>query len=1108
MRFTSLALLSLILLFTACGDDSSKDSKLAQKGAKKSNQKLFAQVPSTHSGIDFSNDFSVETELQFFDYQYIFNGGGVAAGDINNDGLTDLFFAGNEVGNKLYLNKGGLKFEDITTSAGITAEDKWSVGVTMADVNGDGFLDIYVSCSGNREADERRNTLFINQGNLTFKEMAKDYGVDDPGYATQSGFLDYDLDGDLDLYVLNHGNNWIGENQYLKPEGPRPLHADKLYKNNGDGTFTESSVEAGLIFESVGGWGLGLAIGDVNDDRYPDIYISNDYDTPDYLYISQGDGTYKEEVKKWTRHVSLYSMGNDIADFNNDGWNDIYSLDMAAEDNERIKTQMSAMQPGKFYNLVNFGLIHQYMYNALQMNNGNGSFSDIAQMAGVHSTDWSWAPLIADFDNDGWKDLFVSNGYRIDDRDNDYRIQMSKQYGASETVAKEDALKRFQAAPSTPLPNYIYKNNGDLSFSKKSYEWGVGHKGFSQGAVFADLDNDGDLELVLNNLKEKAWLYENKSNEISESKFLRVNIKGPGLNTKGYGSKVMIRTNEGIQFQEVQPTRGYLSSVEAVVHFGIKAGVSVQALEVEFPDGKKVTVKNPELNQTMLVDYESARTLSKKIETRTLFADITDQLKPSYLHTENKYDDFEKEILLPHRNSQHGPGIAVGDANGDGLEDFYVGGAHQQSGKLYLQKKSGQFVQAGKQPWVREKDCEDLEALFFDADSDGDQDLYVVSGGNEFPENSYALQDRLYVNDGKGNFTLDPKALPTMLTSGGVVIEGDYDGDGDPDLFVGGRLVPGKYPYPARSYILRNDGGVFVDVTKDIASDVETIGLITDARWVDVDKDGRLDLLAVGEWTSINFYMNKEDGFKVLDNDLLANQIGWWYSIGVEDMDGDGDPDFFLGNLGLNYKYKASHEEPFHIYCDDFDNSGNLDIVLGYYNQGTCYPVRGRTCTSQQIPSIKKKFPTYKEFATASLEDVYGDKLNTALHYAATNFASVYLENKGNGQFEIQKLPIESQISSINAFVIRDFNGDGEKEVVYSGNLFTAEVETPRNDASIGGMLKRNKEGKFDFVSPSLTGYYTPGDVKDLELVKLATGKYAILVANNNDEFKMFEASI
>lgn len=1108
MRIELISIISFLAVIIISCDGQKKDRKLASNNAdsKMKTQKLFQKILPEQSGIDFKNEFKKETEYQFFEFEYMFNGAGVGIIDINNDGLMDIFFSGNEVSNRLYLNKGNLRFDDITQSTGISLESRWVNGVSIADINGDGFADIYLSCGGNFPGSERANVLYVNNGDLSFSDQTAAYAVGDTGHSTQSAFLDFDLDGDLDLYVLNHADFWKNNNQLEIRKKQRPKHADNLYENR-DGRFVNISTEAGLNYEDLGGWGLGVATGDINQDGYPDIYVSNDYDSPDYLYVNQGDGTFKDEVKDRMNHISLYSMGNDMADFNNDGLIDIYTLDMAAEDNERIKTQMSAMDPEKFYSLVEFGLPHQYMYNSLQMNNGNGSFSDIGQMAGVHSTDWSWAPLLVDLDNDGWKDLFISNGYRLDDRDNDYNIKTRETYGQLAADPKFEAEKRFNEAPKTPLPNYAYKNNGDLTFSKKSYEWGLGEKGFSQGAAVADLDNDGDLDLIINNINDFAWLYENKSNEKFNNQYLKVKLESGDANTMAIGAKVYLYTSDGIQYDELYTARGYMSSIEPIAHFGIGEGVKVQKLEIVFPNGSMVSKKDIQINSLVTIsDNEANGKYKRPVRSRTMLTESSELIRPAFKHEENDFDDFEKEILLPHRNSQHGPGIAVGDANGDGLEDFFVGGAAGQSGRLYLQNKMGQFEMASNQPWKYEKTREDMGALFFDFDSDDDLDLYVVSGGNEFEPGSDQLQDRIYENNGSGVFKLKKGILPKMNTSGKVVKAADYDKDGDLDLFVGGRLVPGKYPFSPKSFLLRNDDGAFTDITDEQASFLSKAGLITAAEWVDYNKDGNLDLVIVGEWTSINILENSGKEFKVIENEMLANQIGWWSSLHSTDFDGDGDQDFIVGNLGLNYKYKASFDEPFHIYCHDFDNSGSLDIVLGYYNQGSCYPVRGRTCSSQQMPFIKKKFSTYKDFSQASVKDIYGEKLEKALHYAATNFASIYIRNDGNGEFTISKLPTEVQVSSVNTILSEDISGDGKDEIILAGNLFEAEVETPRNDASLGSVLS-NAEGEFKAIDVTQTGLYVPGDVKDMKPIILADGSKALIVANNDDALQIFVSS-
>ncbi|UTW63310.1 VCBS repeat-containing protein [bacterium SCSIO 12741] len=1087
-------------LFTGCGDKPKESqTKDHHAAAPTQSSTLFKLLSTEESGIDFSNSFTEETELLFYNFQYLFNGGGVAVADFDQDGLPDIFFSGNEVSNRIYRNLGNLKFEDLTQKAGVGAENEWCTGVTVADVNNDGLPDLYVSKSGYLPGEERKNRLYINKGDFTFSEEAESYGIADSGYTTQSAFFDFDLDGDLDLYVLNHKNTWKGDRKLSRNDLTNNLiTADHLYRNDG-GKFTDVSKSAGLKNEIFGGYGLGLAVGDLDGNGYPDVYVSNDYDSPDFMYMNQGDGTFKDEIKERTSHIALYSMGNDIADFNNDGLLDFIALDMSAEDHFRLKTQMGAMAPKKFYELVEFGLPHQYMYNTLQVNNGNGTFSDIGQLAGVHSTDWSWAPLFADFDNDGYKDLFVSNGYRLDDRDNDYQRKVAREYGTTEQFTDDQKKTIFRNTPSTPLPNYVFKNNGDFTFTKKSYEWGVAQKGFTQGTAFADFDRDGDLDLVMNNMNERAWLYQNTADQ-SGKHFLNVSLKSDSKNP--IGAQVEIETQDGIQLELLNVTRGYISSMNDLLHFGLGDQSIVDRLTVTWPDGKTQTLTNIKGDQILTLDYkDAARSANAAESVNPLFAqNKAAGIGLDFKHVENPFDDFEKEILLPHRNSQHGPGMSVGDINGDGLDDIYVGGAMNQAGQLFVQNENGKFSPKKLPAFISDKKSEDVGSLFYDYDKDGDLDLYVASGGNEYAENAPELQDRLYTNDGKGNFTKSKGVLPTMLTSGKSVSAGDFDADGDLDLFVGGRLVPGKYPFAPRSYILRYEDGKYVDATNEVAPDLYEPGLVTNSMWVDYDGDNDLDLMVVGEWMPLLLMTN--DGGKLSkleEGHPFHEETGWWSGLEAGDFDNDGDLDFVVGNLGLNYKYKTSPEEPFQIWCHDFDANGTLDIVLGYFDHGGCYPVRGRQCSSQQMPFIKDKFPTYNDFASATIEDVYGKQLKDALNYKATRFSSVYIENLGGNQFKIKNLPQRAQFSIVHSIIARDFDGDHNLDIVVSGNLYSSEVETPRNDASIGTFLKGDGKSGFDALPYSSTGYYTPGDVKDVKLVKTAHGKYLIVSAVNND---------
>ncbi|MEM8509244.1 MAG: VCBS repeat-containing protein [Bacteroidota bacterium] len=1086
--------LTLFVLFLSLNcSQQAEEKSLAQS-------KIFQKLAPKHSGITFSNDLSENDSLNYFTYAYIYMGGGVSAGDINNDGLTDLFFTGNMVPNKLYLNKGNLQFEDISEAAGISGDARWYTGTTMADVNNDGYLDIYCSVGG--KFGPKENQLFINNGDNTFSEKAEEYGIDDPSNSVQATFFDYDLDGDLDLYIANYPPTAFNAPNYyyaFQQKYPKPLTTDRLFQKVDD-AFIDVTEEAGL---TTFGLSLSATVGDLNQDGWPDLYVSNDFSTPDYMFINNQDGTFSEQVKNGTKNTSFYGMGVDIADFNNDHLLDILQVDMTAQINRRAKANMASMNPELFWGTVNSGFHYQYMQNSLQMNNGNlldsvPDFSNVSRLAGVSSTDWSWGPLFADLDNDGWKDIFIANGTRREINNRDFFLDIEKN-----GISKDSLLQKTLEIPSEKIDNYALKNNRDLTFTRMNQDWGIEHPGFSNGAIYVDLDNDGDLEIVTNNIDDVATVFENlgtpNSNQITFA------FKGPAQNTQGIGVKVSLYTEGQSQFQELTLTRGFQSSVAPKLHFGLGNIAEIDSIVVQWPDKKIQRIVEVPANTTRVLTHSEAKRVSDKIpqQQEKLFHTKKDpNAITQHLHTENYYDDFYNEILLPHQTSMFGPNIATGDLNGDGKEDLVVGASALHTTSIYLQQGQG-FKKMTDTPFIQDKPSEDMGIHIFDADGDGDNDLYIASGGNEFNRNDTALQDRLYINDGKGNLTKSNTALPEMLTSSSRVHSHDFDKDGDLDLFVAGRLVPGNYPLPADSYILENVSTKtevkFVNATPKIAPFLQEMGMVTDAVWEDIDRDGWTDLILTGEWMPITVLKNNQGYFSnVTEQWGTADSRGWWFSIKSGDFDEDGDVDFIVGNLGLNYKYKASDTETFDIYFNDFDQNSTGDIVLSYYNDGEKYPLRGRECSSQQMPAIKEKFKDYESFSNATLEDVYTSQtLENSLHYQVKSFASVFMENRGDG-FTLHELPNMAQLSSINQIEIDDFDSDGHLDALIVGNLYASEVETPRNDAGNGLFLKGKGNGSFTPISALESGLYTPGDVKDCTRLKVEDKDYLILAKNSD----------
>ncbi|MFD1163187.1 VCBS repeat-containing protein [Hwangdonia seohaensis] len=1091
------------------------------------NNTLFELKESSSTGISFNNVIEDTPEANVLIYEAFYNGGGVAIGDFNNDGLPDIYFAGNQVEDKLYLNLGDFKFKDITQSAGILNRGGWSTGVSIVDINGDGFKDIYLCKSLYDDKPHLRiNELYINNGDLTFTESAATYRVNDPWRSMHANFFDYDKDGDFDLFLINQapnpsmlsnlkGKNWLD-----------PKLTYRFLKNN-NGVFEEVTKSAGL--ENVG-YGLSAVTADFNNDGWPDLYVANDYEAPDFLYINNQDGTFTNKINEYLSHISFFSMGSDVGDINNDGLLDLAVVDMVAEDNFRIKSNMSGMNPQEFLNIVNLNGHYQYMYNTIQLNRGLTKtndllFSDVGQIMGASSTDWSWSPIFADFDNNGFKDLFVTNGIKRDVRNTDalkkideYLNELSEKHPSKNLVNNVPELKKVVSIekmlgffPVQKLPNYTFKNNGDLKFEKAGETWGLNQNSFSSGAAYGDLDNDGDLDLVVNNVDDMAFVYENNSNKISNNNYLNIKFKEDNKHKSFFGTRATVYYNGNQQVSELTSARGFYSSSEDIIHFGLGAVKKLDSLVIQWYNGGRSVINKVKTNQTLVLDRSDLKSfpdLTVKAPSNTIFEDVTEALDMNHTHKENIFDDYEREVLMPHKMSVLGPSLAVGDINNDGREDFFVGGSVGENGSFFIQNESGKFTQLNDEFYKSYVYHEDMGACLFDADLDGDLDLYVSSGGNEYDAGNGLYQDRLYLNDGSGKFTLAKNTLPELRASGGKVIRADYDGDGDIDLFVCGRQVPGRYPEPADSYLLKNNLKETGTLTfeKIVNDEFQKLGMVTDANWTDYDNDNDLDLILVGEWMPVTIFENNKGHFKNINtNSNLSNTTGWWYSIASADIDNDGDDDYIIGNLGLNYKYKASTEEPFTVNYGDFDQNGKNDIVLGYYNYGEHYPLRGRSCSTQQIPELKKKFKSYNEFAGASLIDVYSsDLLNQSLEYKASTFSSICLENLGNGKFKIHELPRMAQLSSINGIIIDDVDNDGKKDVIIAGNMYGSEVETPRNDASVGLFLKGNGDCTFSEVAMQESGLSLPYDVKKLKTIHI-NGKKHMVVGINDGPIKIIK---
>lgn len=1043
---------------------------------------------------------------------YTYIGGGVAAADFNKDGLDDLFFTSNRFDNKLYLNKGDFTFEDITEKAGIVKRSGFDAGVSIADINQDGWPDIYMSRGGwIQENGAFANMLYINQGDMTFSEKAAEYGLADTNRGISSTFFDYDKDGDLDVYLANSPDFEDRAAEVVDlatiPTDPQTLAlkgSDKLYQNDGTGHFTDVSESAGILPDN--GFGLNPQVGDLNNDGWLDIYVCNDFRIPDFVYLNMGDGTFREARNELLKHLSFNSMGSDIADINNDGLMDLFTLDMNPEDYVRSKTTMGMTSIDRFETMVNKGYHYNYMHNMLQVNNGNGSFREIANMAGIANTDWSWACLLADFDLDGFNDLYVTNGVFRDviDRDaNNAILKILRENGRKPTPA--DFLTFTQMLPQQKLTNYFFKNKGDLSFEDVSNTWTDSVPSFSNGAIYSDLDNDGDLDIVVNNINSEATLLRNNTiEEQAGGNFLQIQLKGPEKNKTGIGTLVKLHFVDGnIQVRQLINTRGFLSSVSEKIHLGFAKSDSIASLEITWPDGKTQILSSVAANQLLSIAYDDAKmpeetgSLEKE---KVLFSKVSS----NFSHRDPAFNDYAKQILLPHKLSQTGPAVAKADVNGDGLEDIYLGGGHTQAGQLLIANRSGNFSSRSSEAFMRDKQKEDVGACFFDVDNDQDMDLYVLSGSYEFSPNSKLLVDRLYLNDGKGNFSKSKNSIPEIPAATSVVVPADFDKDGDIDLFVGGGVIPGSYPYSPQSFLLINNQGKFQVETQNRAPELAQIGMVSDAIWEDIDQDDDLDLILTGEWMGIEVFENEQG--KLQRNERyadLASQTGWWNKLLIADVDDDGDLDIVAGNLGLNYKFHASKEKPFHVYTHDFDFNGTKDIILAKYYKDQEVPVRGKTCATQQLPHLAQKIPSFHDFASRDLESILGPSVKSALHLEATEFRSGIFYNEGEKGFHFSPFGNEVQQSLINSILYADFDGDGIEDLLMAGNNYMSEVETTRADAGIGVFLKGQSQGLFMPVPHQESGFFADKDVR--AMINLNSGKNAqVMVINNNDRHDLF----
>lgn len=1067
-------------------------------------QPLFEELLPNQTGIEFENTLVEGPGNNILESEFFYNGGGVAVGDVNSDGLTDIYFTANQGENALYLNQGNFRFRNITQEAGVSDTGGWSAGVTMGDINGDGLLDLYVCKAGKIEESARRNKLFIHQGFNSqgfpeFREMAAEYGLNDPGYCTQSALFDYNRDDLLDLFIVNYNTRDFTRFDIKTIRNERDRYAgDKLYRNNGDGTFTNVSEEAG-IFQNPIGFGLSATVSDLNMDGWPDIYVTNDYMERDYMYINQGDGTFTDEILVRTNVTSYFSMGSDISDIDNNGTPDILTADMLPAEYER-RTMFKTPDYSIYERLAANGYHRKNMRNALQINNGEGLFTEVAQLAGISATDWSWATLMADFDNDGKKDVFITNGFPRFYTDLDYLNNILWKQFPDVDLPDDPELKYnlTRQMKSVEMHNFAFRNAGDYSFEDVSSKWGINKYSVSGGAAYADLDNDGDLDLVVNNWNNSPSVFRNRARETGNANYLKVSLEGSGSNRYGIGSKVKVTGPDGeIFYREVFQTRGFQSSVDPILHFGLGTLQNVD-IEIIWPDQTRQVIQSVSANQTLVLRKNESQNLNDEPKPEPLFV----QLNPEALgivegHQGNVFRDKIFSPLMPYTLSNLGPATAVGDINGDGLQDLFIGGGQEQAAGVYLQQTDGTFLLTTQRHLQFHAGYEDVDALFFDADGNGTTDLYVVSGGNFDQMNSHEYQDRLYLNDGFGTFRYAQNSLPKMNASGGAVTVLDIEGDGDADLFVGGRTLTGQYPMPPRSYLLRNDSGVFTEVTEDVAPGLVRPGLVTDAVWFDTNGDGNNELVIAGEWMPVRVFENRSGSFREITKSAgLEHTAGWWNVLEVADVNSDGLRDLLAGNIGLNHFLKASQENPAIVYYGDFNGNGLRDPLITYVFNGKRVPFPGRDLFLRQVSGYEDKFPDYESWAKATVEDILSrNQLEDAYKYEAHTFASTLFMNMGNGRFESKSLPAEVQMAPVYDFFVGDFFGEQKSDILAVGNNYGTRPELGPL-ASHGVFFRMNAKDEYEIIPSSESGFYAAGDVRSMAFIPSQMGPLFILGRN------------